>query len=81
MEDFPLCHRLLRIVIVNSQELLSFACTISIFYEPKVGGWTVPRLREGSARAIKKLTEMWSLADELSRKVYLLDSLFTEVLM
>jgi hypothetical protein len=56
MEDYTQC--------ANRAEVVGTKYT-----KPEVGEQTVPGLREGSARAIKKLTEMWSLADELSRKV------------
>ena len=47
------------------------------YTEPKVGEQIVPGLREVSARAIKTLTEMWSmressLGEELSRKMVIM---------
>ena len=55
-------------------KVLRIKCT-----EPKIGEQIVPGLGEGSARAVKMLTVMWSmressLADELSRKVIMMRS-------
>ena len=61
IEDYTQCANRAKVVATK-------------YTKAEVGEQTVPGLREGSARAVKMLTEMWtmrgsSLADELSRKM------------
>ena len=58
MKNYTMCDNRTQVKPITAMEVVKMMYT-----EPKVGEQSGPGLGEDSARAVKKLTEMWSIRE------------------